>query len=109
MAFIKTIIEPPIQDNFNCIGAGLERRGRRNDTEACFQTTKERSRAFFCLSWLEIYANLQSPKTPKSISGKVPYRFVTHSVSKGSASRSEKDLAHKRQILSTSKSSVTLL
>ncbi|GFW16239.1 uncharacterized protein TNCV_4264041 [Trichonephila clavipes] len=28
-------------------------------------------------SWLEIYANLQSPKTPKSISDKVPYRFVT--------------------------------
>ncbi|GFT64828.1 hypothetical protein TNCV_2256651 [Trichonephila clavipes] len=28
-------------------------------------------------SWLEIYANLQSPKTPKSISDNVPYRFVT--------------------------------
>ncbi|GFT22851.1 uncharacterized protein TNCV_1856791 [Trichonephila clavipes] len=28
-------------------------------------------------SWLEIYANLPSPKTPKSISDKVPYRFVT--------------------------------
>ncbi|GFU17819.1 uncharacterized protein TNCV_3335401 [Trichonephila clavipes] len=28
-------------------------------------------------SWLEIYVNLQSPKTPKSISDKVPYRFVT--------------------------------
>ncbi|GFX43504.1 hypothetical protein TNCV_4875241 [Trichonephila clavipes] len=28
-------------------------------------------------SWLEIYANLQSPKTPKSISEKVPYRCVT--------------------------------
>ncbi|GFU99956.1 hypothetical protein TNCV_3866571 [Trichonephila clavipes] len=27
-------------------------------------------------SWLEIYANLQSPKTPKSISDKVPYRSV---------------------------------
>ncbi|GFT43275.1 hypothetical protein TNCV_2521211 [Trichonephila clavipes] len=29
------------------------------------------------VSWLEIYANLQSPKTLKSISDKVPYRFVT--------------------------------
>ncbi|GFV26771.1 hypothetical protein TNCV_5000551 [Trichonephila clavipes] len=29
-------------------------------------------------SWLEIYANLQSPKTPKSISDKVPYRSVTN-------------------------------
>ncbi|GFY06546.1 transposable element Tcb1 transposase [Trichonephila clavipes] len=29
------------------------------------------------VSWLEIYANLQSPKTPKSISDKVPYRSVT--------------------------------
>ncbi|GFY24728.1 hypothetical protein TNCV_1017741 [Trichonephila clavipes] len=28
-------------------------------------------------SWLEMYANLQSSKTPKSISDKVPYRFVT--------------------------------
>ncbi|GFU55120.1 hypothetical protein TNCV_426251 [Trichonephila clavipes] len=28
-------------------------------------------------SWLEIYANLQFPKTPKSISDKVPYRSVT--------------------------------
>ncbi|GFW86836.1 hypothetical protein TNCV_2809911 [Trichonephila clavipes] len=28
-------------------------------------------------SWLEIYANLQSPKTPKSISDKVLYRFIT--------------------------------
>ncbi|GFW31588.1 uncharacterized protein TNCV_4420211 [Trichonephila clavipes] len=28
-------------------------------------------------SWLEIHVNLQYPKTPKSISGKVPYRFVT--------------------------------
>ncbi|GFU84852.1 hypothetical protein TNCV_2127931 [Trichonephila clavipes] len=28
-------------------------------------------------SWLEIYANLPSPKTPKSSSDKVPYRFVT--------------------------------
>ncbi|GFT86386.1 transposable element Tc1 transposase [Trichonephila clavipes] len=28
-------------------------------------------------SWLEIYANLQSPKTPKSINDKVPYRSVT--------------------------------
>ncbi|GFW25476.1 hypothetical protein TNCV_3722041 [Trichonephila clavipes] len=27
-------------------------------------------------SWFEIYANLQSPKTPKSSSSKVPYRFV---------------------------------
>ncbi|GFT72929.1 hypothetical protein TNCV_1976501 [Trichonephila clavipes] len=27
--------------------------------------------------WLEIYANLQSPKMPKSISDKVPYRSVT--------------------------------
>ncbi|GFW75889.1 hypothetical protein TNCV_4430671 [Trichonephila clavipes] len=31
-------------------------------------------------SWLEIYANLQSPKTPKNISDKVPYRFVTRSI-----------------------------
>ncbi|GFV52839.1 glutamate receptor [Trichonephila clavipes] len=30
-------------------------------------------------SWLEIYANLQSRKMPKSISDKVPYRFVTTS------------------------------
>ncbi|GFV66077.1 hypothetical protein TNCV_2891471 [Trichonephila clavipes] len=29
------------------------------------------------MSWLEIYANLQSPKLPKSISDKVPYRSVT--------------------------------
>ncbi|GFU18315.1 hypothetical protein TNCV_3742871 [Trichonephila clavipes] len=28
---------------------------------------------------VEIYANLQSPKTPKSISDKVPYRFITNS------------------------------
>ncbi|GFX88469.1 transposable element Tcb2 transposase [Trichonephila clavipes] len=28
-------------------------------------------------SWLEIYANLQFPKTPKSISDKTPYRSVT--------------------------------
>ncbi|GFX37078.1 uncharacterized protein TNCV_1712711 [Trichonephila clavipes] len=31
-------------------------------------------------SWLEIYANLQSPKTPMSISYKVPYRFVTNDI-----------------------------
>ncbi|PRD21011.1 UNVERIFIED_CONTAM: hypothetical protein NCL1_53034 [Trichonephila clavipes] len=30
------------------------------------------------MSWLEIYSNLQFPKTPKSISDKVPYRFVTY-------------------------------
>ncbi|GFT73149.1 hypothetical protein TNCV_2554351 [Trichonephila clavipes] len=28
-------------------------------------------------SWLDIYANLQSPKTPKSIRDQVPYRSVT--------------------------------
>ncbi|GFS90213.1 hypothetical protein TNCV_508581 [Trichonephila clavipes] len=28
-------------------------------------------------SGLEIYVNLQSPKTPKCISDKVPYRFIT--------------------------------
>ncbi|GFY15335.1 hypothetical protein TNCV_1571461 [Trichonephila clavipes] len=28
-------------------------------------------------SWLEIYANLQYPKTPKSISDEVPYRFAS--------------------------------
>ncbi|GFX89262.1 hypothetical protein TNCV_1339611 [Trichonephila clavipes] len=33
----------------------------------------------FPKSWLEIYANLQSPKTPKNISDRVPYRFVTTS------------------------------
>ncbi|GFW27412.1 core histone macro-H2A.1 [Trichonephila clavipes] len=27
--------------------------------------------------WLEVYANLQCPRTPKSISDNVPYRFVT--------------------------------
>ncbi|GFV85714.1 hypothetical protein TNCV_2003351 [Trichonephila clavipes] len=32
-------------------------------------------------NWLEIYANLQSPKIPKSISDKVPYRSVTISSS----------------------------
>ncbi|GFW24919.1 hypothetical protein TNCV_3846531 [Trichonephila clavipes] len=29
------------------------------------------------MTWLEIYANLQSPKTPKSISDKVLHRSVT--------------------------------
>ncbi|GFS95389.1 hypothetical protein TNCV_409661 [Trichonephila clavipes] len=33
-------------------------------------------------SWLEVYANLQSPKTPKNISDKVQYRFVTTSKKK---------------------------
>ncbi|GFW98674.1 hypothetical protein TNCV_2758531 [Trichonephila clavipes] len=36
-----------------------------------------RKRGYANKSWLEIYANLQSPKTPKSISDKVPYRSVT--------------------------------
>ncbi|GFX04776.1 hypothetical protein TNCV_2247591 [Trichonephila clavipes] len=33
-------------------------------------------------SWLKIYANLQFPKTPKSISHKLPYRSVTKCVSR---------------------------
>ncbi|GFT13978.1 hypothetical protein TNCV_2616061 [Trichonephila clavipes] len=37
----------------------------------------ETSIRFVVHSWLEKYANLQSPMTPKCISGKVPYRFVT--------------------------------
>ncbi|GFY07723.1 uncharacterized protein TNCV_4133201 [Trichonephila clavipes] len=36
------------------------------------------------MSWLEMYANFQSPKTPKNISDKVPYRFNTvHSTEAG--------------------------
>ncbi|GFW15983.1 hypothetical protein TNCV_4432561 [Trichonephila clavipes] len=33
--------------------------------------------SFSVKSCLKIYANLQSPKTPKSINDKVPCRFVT--------------------------------
>ncbi|GFX21785.1 hypothetical protein TNCV_2310641 [Trichonephila clavipes] len=57
-------------------------------------------------SWLEIYENLQSPKTPKSISDIVPYRFVTRSLSSSCLARRQLLVT---QLLPTSRYVVVIL